>query len=67
MNSACEKTKPMTTELFEHGISNKLKSLYKDSKNVIELCHGSKIEITKQFNPTTSTKLPNGQEDKFGS
>ena len=51
----------MVEELFEHEIKNIPRSLYRDGKKSIELYHGSKPEITKQFNWPTSVMLPHDQ------
>ena len=64
MNSACEHRKTMAEQLFGHVINNIPQTLCKDGKNGIELCHGSKAEISKRFNSPTSMMLPHDQEGK---
>ena len=61
MISACKERKAIVEELIKHEINNIPQSLCKDSKNSIELYHGSKAEITKRFNSLTSVMLPHNQ------
>ena len=64
MNSVCEHKKTMAEQLLEHEISNIPQSLCRDSKNDIELYHGSKVEISKRFNSPTSMMLLHDQKGK---
>ena len=54
----------MARELFEQAINNIPQNLCINSKNGIELYHGSKSEITKQFHSPTSILLPYELEAK---
>ena len=56
-----QRRETIVEELIKHEINNIPQSLCKDSKNSIELYHGSKAEITKRFNSLTSVMLPHNQ------